>query len=106
MESPTSRKTEGSCMILTYLPTYQNRQMMVDALFYYSSYYYTDDLSPLTLLLELGVDLNSEDAEGIAAIHTAIRSGGHNKIVQFFIDNKADLSKKNKQGRIAAEILR
>lgn len=84
----------------------ENRSMMVDALFYYSSYYYEKDLSPLRLLLELGVDLNSENAEGIAAIHIALNSGGRNKIVQFFIDNKADLSKKNKQGITAAEILR
>ncbi len=84
----------------------ENRQMMVDALFYYLSYYHKDDLSALKLLLELGVDLNSEDAEGVAAIHAALRSGGLNKIVQFFIDNKADLSKKDKHGRTAAEILR
>lgn len=84
----------------------ENRSMMVDALLYYSNYYYKEDLSVLNLLLELGVDLNSEDAEGEAAIHVALRSGGRNKIVQFFIDNKADLSKKNKHGQTAAEILR
>jgi curved DNA-binding protein CbpA len=84
----------------------ENRQMMVDALFYYLSYYHKDDLSALQLLLELGVDLNSEDAKGVPAIHAALQSGGRNKIVQFFIDNKADLSKKDKHGRTAAEILR
>lgn len=83
----------------------ENKQMMVDALFYYSTYYHQNDLSPLKLLLELGIDLNAEDAEGIAAIHSALRYGGRNKIVQFYIDNKADLSKKDKKGRTAAEIL-
>lgn len=36
---------------------------------------------------------------------TAMRSGGYNDIVKFYVDNGADLSKKNKQGRTAAELI-
>lgn len=84
----------------------ENKEMMTEALFYFSSYYYDEDLAPLKLLLELGVDLNTEDADGIAAIHLAISSGGYNKIVKFYVDHKVDLSKKNKHGTTAAEILK
>ena len=83
----------------------ENKQIMGEALFYYSSFYYKDNLSPLKLLLELGVDLNAENAEGLAAIHVALQSGGHNSIVQFYIDNKANLFKKNHRGQTAAEII-
>lgn len=83
-----------------------NKEIMNEALFYYSSYYFNGDLSPLQLLFELGVDLNAENGEGIAAIHLALHSGGVNNIVQFYVNNKADLSKKNKFGQTAAEILK
>lgn len=82
-----------------------NREIMKEALFYYSNYFYEKDLAPLMLLVELGVDLNAENSKGIAAIHLALHSGGRNKIVQFYIDHKADLSKKDKWGQTAAEIL-
>lgn len=83
----------------------ENKEIIKDALFYYSSYYFNEDLSTLMLLQKLGADLNAENSEGIAAIHVAFYSGGYNKIVQFYIDNNVDLSKKNRQGYTAAELL-
>lgn len=84
----------------------ENNPMMTEALFYFSSYYHKEDIAALELLVELGVDLNAENANGIAAIHVAIDSGGYNKIVQFYLNNQADLSKKNKKEQTAAEILK
>ena len=83
----------------------QDTSILSEALFYYSEYYFKHDLSQLKLLLELGVDLNSENSKGIAAIHLALYSGGYNKIVKFFVENGADLSKKNRQGKTAAELI-
>lgn len=82
----------------------ENKGPMEEALFYYSSYYHNDDLSPLKLLVELGVDLNAENSEGIAAIHVAHASGGK-RIFQFYLDNHVDLSKRNKRGKSVHEIL-
>ena len=84
-----------------------NKPMMKEALFYYSGCYSNDDdVSKLELLLELGVDINSENAEGIAAIHLAAEAKGfNNKIIPFYIQNNADLSKKNKSGKTFQEIL-
>ncbi len=82
-----------------------NQKLMTEALFYYSSYHHKNDLSPLELLVELGVNINAENLKGEVAILVAIHSGGYNKIVQFFIDHKADLSKKNKNGTTIEEML-
>jgi ankyrin repeat protein len=82
-----------------------NKEVMTQALFYYSEYYFNSDLSILKLLVELGADLNAENHEGIAAIHLAIHSGGINDIVQFYIAKGADLSKTNRQGKSAESIL-
>lgn len=83
----------------------ENKEAMEEALFYYSSYYYQNDLSPLKLLVDLGVDLNAENSEGIAAIHVAYASGGSNQIFKFFLENDVDLSKKNKNGESMKNIL-
>lgn len=79
---------------------------MKAALFYYVNDFFYKDLRPLKLLIELGVDLNSENAEGIAAIHFALEKYPLTKdMVALFIAHKADLSKTNKAGKKASEIL-
>lgn len=83
----------------------ENKDLMVDGLFYYSSHYYEDDIAPLTLLYELGVDLNSENANGIAVIHLALQWGIKSKIVQFFLAHDIDRSKKDQFGRTAEEVI-
>lgn len=83
----------------------KNKSIMTEALFYFSSLYDQNDISVLNLLFKLGVDLNAENENGIAAIHLALGSGGYSKIVQFYMDCNADLSKKNRQGITAAKLI-
>ncbi len=81
-------------------------EVMTEALFYYSHNHFRNNLSKLEGLLKLGVDLNAENSEGLAAIHIALESDGpYSPIVKFYVDNGADLLKINKEGKTAAQIL-
>jgi ankyrin repeat protein len=77
-----------------------------EVLFYYSSIN-LNDLTPLQMLVELGVDLNTENDEGIAAIHITLENSyiSISQTAQFFINKGADLTKQNKKGQTAAEII-
>ncbi len=68
---------------------------------------YTEDesLAVVTLLLDLGADVNAADAAGDTALH-AVAFLGYDRLLQFLVDRGARVSPRNKKGetplRIAA----
>jgi ankyrin repeat protein len=63
----------------------------------------TSALAVVTVLVELGADLNAVNRGGQTALHGATRSG-RNSIVQFLAEHGAALDVKDKQGRTALDV--
>lgn len=76
-----------------------------NAIFYYTSYYYSNDLEVISLLLKLGADVNATNLQGEVVLSHAIHQGGYNNIVKLLIENGADVDAKNKFGMSCRDIL-
>ncbi len=57
-------------------------------------------------MLDLGVEIDSENSEGETPLIYAFQSGGYNEIVKFLIDHAANVHKKCKRGGSIANILK
>jgi ankyrin repeat protein len=78
-----------------------NDQFKLDALFYYAieSYHIGYSLSPIKIILSLGIDINAENPEGELAVQCAFRVAGYSEIVKHLIENGADIYRKDKNGQ-------
>jgi ankyrin repeat protein len=56
-------------------------------------------IQAITLLLEVGVDLNAATDNGDTALHAAVTGRGAPDIVRFLITRDADLQAQNKRGQ-------
>ncbi|BDI28663.1 hypothetical protein CCAX7_007140 [Capsulimonas corticalis] len=57
-----------------------------------------------TLLLDLGLDVNTQDNEGMTPLMRAIRHGG-NDLVQLYVDRGADRTLRDVKGRAALDLV-
>jgi uncharacterized protein len=61
---------------------------------------YQDAMAAMTMLLEMGADINASNVAGDTAAHAAVSSA---PVLQFLADHGAKMDVKNKQGRTPLE---
>jgi ankyrin repeat protein len=63
-----------------------------------------DAIEAIKLCMQAGIDINATTNAGETALHAAISGRGAESIVRFLVENGANLTAKNKQGRTPLDV--